>query len=124
MDNGQLTIRDSEVEGGEPAMSERVFGEASEFYRLRTVRVDDADAPDLEWREDILYREPPVQAIEEFAVYRVEIVSVLTDDVVNSLGEYTTEAEALLAMDAASADLDEMTKAAFDGRYVEPGQDG
>jgi hypothetical protein len=101
-------------------MSVNVFGDASEFYRLRVVKVDDADAPDLQWRDDILYREPPVQAVEEYAVYRVEVMSVIDDEVVASLGEYETEDEARDVLAETQDRLDDMTKAQFDAQYVEP----
>lgn len=97
-----------------------IIGDASEFYRTRIVRVDDADAPELQWREDILYRHPPVQAIEEFAVYRVELVELATDDVATSLGEYVTAEEARDVESEVIEALESMTKSAFDARYVEP----
>lgn len=101
-------------------MSGKVFGDASEFYRLRVVRVDDSNSPDLEWRDDILYREPPPGRVEEFAVWRVEVVSVLDDEAVVSLGEYESEAEAEERMADAAGDLESMTKSAFVSRFVEP----
>lgn len=101
-------------------MCSRIIGDASEFYRTRVVRVDDADAPDLQWRDDILYRQPPVQAVEEFAVYRVELVDLATDDVAASLGEYPTE-EAARQVEAEVVEaLESMTKSAFDARFLEP----
>ncbi|TLM74037.1 MAG: hypothetical protein FDZ70_07340 [Actinobacteria bacterium] len=99
-------------------MSDLVIGAADEFYRLRIVRVDDADAPDLEWREDILYREPPAQDMDEYAVWRVEVVSVLDDELVTSLGEYPSEREAEERLGGAQEDLDRMTKSQFDAAYL------
>lgn len=101
-------------------MSEKVFGDASEFYRLRVVRMDDSTGLDLEWRDDILYREPPEGHVEEYAVWRVEVVSVLDDAPVVSLGEYGSETEAEDRMHDAEADLESMTKSAFDARFIEP----
>lgn len=99
-------------------MSGMVIGDASEFYRLRIVRVDDADAPDLEWREDILYREPPVQRVGEYAVWRLEAVAIADDEVLASLGEYESEQEAEARLGEAQEDLDTMTKTEFEARFM------
>lgn len=101
-------------------MGGKIIGDASEFYRLRIVRVDDAGTPELQWRDDILYRQPPVQAVEEFAVYRVEVMDSATEEVVNSLGEYETADEAETILDEIQESLDSLTKKAFDARYVDP----
>lgn len=93
------------------------FGAARDFYRLRIVHVDDLDAPDLEWREDILWRRPPAQHVEEYEVYRVEAVLLEDEDVVTPLGAFDSSAEAHEALDGAQDDLDRMTRAEFEERY-------
>ena len=42
-----------------------VIGGADEFYRLRVTRVDEGEPPDLEWRDDVLYRRPPEESLDE-----------------------------------------------------------
>lgn len=99
-------------------MSEKVLGDASEFYRLRLVRLDEGGEPDLEWREDILWRRPPVQAVEEYEVWRVQVVDVVTDDVVGGLADFEDADEAHAWMGTVQEDLDALTKAEFDERYL------
>jgi len=53
----------------------RTIGAASDFYRLRVTRLNEPDEPDLEWRDDILYREPPHQRMGEIESYAIEAVS-------------------------------------------------
>lgn len=101
-------------------MAGNVIGDAGEFYRLRVMHLDDTGTPDLEWREDILYREPPRQVLGESAYWRVEVVSVTDDSVVASLGEYDSQTEAEQRVADAQEDLDGMTKSQFDSRFIEP----
>ncbi|MBI5232447.1 MAG: hypothetical protein HY876_09825, partial [Coriobacteriales bacterium] len=62
-----------------------VIGPAEDFWRLRLIRVDAEDEPDLEWRDDVLYREQQSAAPQAASVWRVEAVR-LDDDVVWLLG--------------------------------------
>ncbi len=98
-------------------MGRQVIGNADEFYRLRVMRVDESDSPDLEWRDDILWRRPPIDRISEGEVYRVEAVELDNDDAAASLGEFGSSDEAYAWLQSTEADLAEMTKSEFEESY-------
>jgi hypothetical protein len=93
------------------------IGAAEDYYRLRVMRVDDTNEPDLEWREDILYRRPPAQHVDEAERYRVEAVTIAAEDEVTVLGSFDSPEEAYEALAAAEEDLAELTRSEFEGRY-------
>jgi hypothetical protein len=95
----------------------KVIGNADEFYRLRVIHVDEGDVPDLEWRDDILYRRPAGQPTEEYDVWRVEAVDLDDDERVTVLGKFGTADEAHAAYDSLSDDLAVMTRAEFERAY-------
>lgn len=95
----------------------RVIGNADEFYRLRVVRVDSGDSPDLEWRDDILWRRPPAESLAEGDVYRVEAVLIDDEDSAKILAEFDTSDDAQDWFATAEGDLYDMTKAEFEDTY-------
>ena len=97
----------------------KVIGAASDFYRLRLTRLDVTDEPDLEWRDDILYRNPPKQALEECAQYRVEAVNSDDDEDIKAVALFDDSEEAAAFLKGTEEDLMEMTKSAFESRYLE-----
>jgi len=98
-------------------MGRRVIGNADEFYRLRVMRVDASDSPDLEWRDDILWRRPPADSVLEGEVYRVEAVEIEDEDIAVPLAEFGTPDEAYAWLATSDADLSEMTKSEFEETY-------
>lgn len=98
-------------------MTEHVFGEAADFYRLRLVVMDEGDAPELEWREDILWRRPEQQRPDEYELYRVEAVAV-DDETATPLHDFADMTEARMWLSSAEVDLAEMTKAQFEEAYM------
>lgn len=97
----------------------KVIGCAGDFFRLRITRVDASDAPDLEWRDDILYREPPRVAVHEDESYALEAVSVDDPDEVSTIAVYGSSDEAHAALGAVEEDLEELTKSEFERRYLD-----
>lgn len=95
----------------------KAIGAAADFYRLRVMRVDESDELDLEWRDDILYRRPPSQSVDEYERYRVEAVALDDEDAIVSLGAFDSVADAHEALNAAQDDLDELTRSEFEERY-------
>jgi hypothetical protein len=97
-------------------MTERVFGSADDFYRIRILRVDVPDELEWEWRDDILWRRPEEQAQGETARYRVD--AVLKDSAVARTLAETDGADAAreIAL-TADEDLAQLTKRQFDARY-------
>jgi len=96
-----------------------IIGDASDFYRLRLTRLDVTDEPDLEWRDDILYRDPPKQPLGAEKQWRVEAVSVDDEDDVTLVAVFDDADEARAFLDMAEDDLSEMTRSAFEERYCD-----
>jgi hypothetical protein len=96
----------------------RIIGAAEDFYRLRVIRLDETDEPDLEWREDILYRTPPVRELEVTEDWVLESVTLDEDETVTRLGRYESVAEAHAALDEAREALQDLTKSQFEEQYL------
>jgi hypothetical protein len=93
------------------------IGAAADYYRLRVMHVDESDEPDLEWRDDILYRRPVVGALEEYEMYRVEAVALADEEDVTLLGAFDSIEDAHEALADAEEALLEMTRSEFEERY-------
>lgn len=98
-------------------MVRKSFGQASDYYRVRMMHVDDADLPDLAWRDDILWRRPPIEPIEEFELWRVEAVDVADDESVTVIGVFDGQEDAHEALASAEDDLAQITRSEFEERY-------
>ena len=96
----------------------RVIGPSDEFWRVRLSRVDTAAEPDLEWRDDILYREPLSVTVADLREWNVEAVR-LEDDDVALIGSFADEQEARAFLEEAESDLAELTRSAFERKYLE-----
>ncbi len=83
----------------------QMIGAAAEFYRLRITRIDVTDEPELDWHDDILYRDPPVEVTEEEEDWRLEAVH-LEDESVHEIAQFTEEDQARVLMLAIQDDLD------------------
>ena len=100
-------------------MTEHIIGDASDFWRLRVTRIEDGDAPEFEWRDDVLYREHPAQQVDEYATYCLEAISVDDPDTKNRLATYATYEDATAALEEASLALSEMTVSEFEREFFE-----
>lgn len=96
----------------------KIIGNAGDFYRLRVTRMDETDEPDLEWRDDILYREPPAQRVRESQCWALEAVSVDDEDQVTRIACYESSETAYESLDSIAEDLAELTKSSFEERYL------
>ncbi len=96
----------------------QIIGSADEFYRLRVVTVDASDAPALDWREDILWRRPVADGVDERVLQRLEAVAIADMERAWTLGEFVTTSEAHAAMQEADLDLRGMTKSQFEDAYL------
>lgn len=101
----------------------RIIGPADDFYRVRVMRVDLAGDPDLEWRDDVLYRDLPISVEEQGTVWRVEAVR-LADDEPTVLAEFDSADEAHGLLERLEEDLRDLTKAAFEARWIIPATQG
>lgn len=98
-------------------MARKAIGNANDYYRLRVIRMDESDTPEMEWRDDILWRRPPSQQIDEVDLYRVEAVSLDDDDDVTPLATFEDSDDAADALEEAQEALGEMTKSEFEETY-------
>lgn len=101
-----------------------MIGDAAEFYRVRVVRLDEQDEPDLEWRDDILYRTPPHQELHEVETHRVEAVRLDDDTAITDLGRFPDAESARAFVERLEMDLSEMTKSGFEARHFPAPEDG
>ena len=95
----------------------KAIGSASDFYRLRVIRVDATDGLDLEWRDDILYRRPPADDTSESHSFTVEAVVLDDDDVSVALATFAQAEDAYAWLEDACDALGEMTKSEFEESY-------
>lgn len=96
----------------------RIIGPASDFYRLRIARLDESGEPDLEWRDDVLYRTLPAERVEEHESWVVESVTLDDQEAVTSIVRFDSPDEARAYLDSAQQDLEEMTKSQFEERHL------
>jgi hypothetical protein len=94
------------------------IGAAGDFYRVRVTRVTEADAPEFEWREDILWREPAAsEDPTEYLHHRVEVVALDDDENVTVIGVFHSVQDADEAFQGASEDMRNLTRSEFEDRY-------
>jgi hypothetical protein len=93
------------------------IGAAGDYYRVRLTHVDDIDAPEFEWREDILWRAPEAVPAGEYELYRVEAVELVDDAAVTPLGVFESTEDAYEALATATEDLGILTRSEFEEHY-------
>jgi hypothetical protein len=93
------------------------IGQAADFYRIRLRRLDAGGAPDLEWRDDILYREPPSEGPGEQLLFVVEAVELDQPDRAYPLGSYADYEAAVHLRKRAEEELDELTRSQFEASW-------
>jgi hypothetical protein len=98
-------------------MDHAPIGQAAEFYRIRLRRVDAGGPPDLEWRDDILYRETDARGPGEQLLFVVEAVELDQPDRAHPLGSYADYQAAIELQDRAEEDLGEQTRSQFEATW-------
>ena len=94
------------------------IGAASDYYRVRVTRLTEAATPEFEWREDILYRDPPVFSDDDALVHhRVEVVALDDSEKVTIIGVFDATSDATEAFDSATEDMQTLTRSEFEDRY-------
>lgn len=81
-------------------------------------RLDVTEGLDFEWREDVLYREPPAPGLSDVALWCVEAVSLDDLDMVVRVESFERREEAEAFLGRAEDDLHEMTKHQFEESYL------
>ncbi len=94
----------------------RVFGKASDFYRLRVLKVSEDSEINLDWKKDILFRAPQVAPMSTKTWYMVQAVN-MDDESPKSLKRFATGQSAMRFKEKAEDLLGEMTKQQFEERF-------
>jgi hypothetical protein len=97
------------------------IGDAGDFYRLRVIRLDQADVPELDWRDDVLYRRPLADSGREYDVYQVEAIDVDDEECACVLRHFETADGARDWLVTVQEDLGMMTKSEFERTYFVEG---
>ena len=97
-----------------------IIGQAADFYRIRLTRLAELVELDFEWRDDILYRQPPHSDVREEEVWIVEAVELDDEDVVREIGRFAGRDDAEELLEKAQEDLGELTRSRFEGKYLDP----
>jgi hypothetical protein len=95
-------------------MERSPIGMAADFYRIRLRRLDAPVEADLEWRDDILYREPPQGGSGPALVYVVEAVDVDDLETSHPIGSFSAYEEALALQAKVVEDIGEQTRSQFE----------
>lgn len=103
--------------GSEKVMG-NIIGPAADFFRLRVIRIDETQEPNLDWRPDILYRTPPPDDLKERVLYALEAVDLVADDRVQTIAHFHSREDAYDALERVTEDLNEMTRSSFVARYL------
>lgn len=94
------------------------IGAADDFYRVRTIRVSEADAPEFEWRDDVLWRAPAApEPGPDYESFRVEAIAIDDDEDVTVIGVFDSPQDAAEALETAAEDLVNLTRSEFEERY-------
>jgi hypothetical protein len=103
---------------GAATVTDRAIGAAADFYRIRIARIDASDELDLDWRDDILYRTPADAAPGDTVTYRVEAVDVDDPERAWVIAQCADRESAAVQAALAEEDLAEMTRSAFDTKWI------
>lgn len=102
----------------------RLFGKASDFYRLRIITLEEEPRIDFDWDEEILYRSQPSSAPEERQPspktrlhYIVQLVKFDSEEAI-TLKKFNKKEEALRYKTRVEESLTQETKSEFDSRFL------
>ena len=94
----------------------KVFGKASDFYRLRVLKVNEDSDISLDWKKDILFRNPGPSPMSTRIWYVVQAVTI-DDDEPHNIKRFVTGEAAMRFKDKAEELLDELTKKQFEEKF-------
>lgn len=94
----------------------RVFGKASDFYRLRILKVAADSELELDWREDILLRSPP-PAEQKTNVWHILQAVRVDSDQAFSLKMFPDREAAAFHKDEINELLQDLTKQEFEDLF-------
>lgn len=100
----------------------KIIGSADDFYRVRVIAIDTTEDLNLEWRDDVLYRRPQIDPLDEERAYIVEAIALDNEEEAITIGRFDDAAEAAAWADERQLELSEITKSDFEERYFPPSE--
>lgn len=94
----------------------KTFGNASDFYRARSVKLEESKTPQLEWKGDVLYRKEHDDKHKTTTRYKIEVVD-LDGGNRYSISTHKKRASASKSLNLIEEDLRELTKIQFENKY-------
>jgi hypothetical protein len=94
----------------------KVFGDASDFYRVRVIKIEETEMPDFDWEEDVLIKKPKIEIPDSKVKFCVQIVSV-DERKIFPITSFKSETRAKLAKRKIEEDIWELTKNQFEKKY-------
>ena len=94
----------------------RVFGKASDFYRLRVLKVNEDSEPDINWEPDILWRQPETAEQQTKTWYLLQAVSINSEQAF-ALKRFSDGDQAMRYRDKVDELVSELTKQEFEQRF-------
>ncbi|MEL7667694.1 MAG: hypothetical protein AAGU73_05790 [Actinomycetota bacterium] len=95
----------------------KIIGSAADFYRVRVIAIDTTEDLDLEWRDDVLFRRPPVETLDEERAYVVEAVTLDAREETTTLATFDDAGDARAWARERQDELHDLTKSGFEERY-------
>lgn len=95
----------------------KIIGSAADFYRVRVIAIDTTEDLDLEWRDDVLYRRPPSETLDEERAYIVEAVTLDAREETTTLATFGDAGDARSWARERQDELPDLTKSDFEERY-------
>lgn len=94
----------------------KIFGRASDFYRIRLVHLEEVVPPELDWNSYVLFYPPPPYDSQTAFRYRLEVVDVDTGNSV-PLAFFADESQADDVLTEVEEDIENLTKKEFEDKY-------
>lgn len=95
----------------------KIIGSAADFYRVRVISIDTTEDINLEWRDDVLYRRPVTEQLDEERAFMVEAVALDDEERTITIASFEDASEASAWADERQNELSDMTKSDFEERY-------
>ncbi len=93
----------------------KLFGIAGDYYRVRVLKIHEELPADLEWREDVLFREPKAYPSKLKVTYRIHILT--QGRTAHEIANLRSGKEVKSKLRKVKEDLRELTKMQFDKKY-------
>ena len=97
-------------------MKDKVFGQASDFYRLRVIEVVEEEPAELSWQEGASYFPPPLEEGRSAVRFRVEVVELDTEKAY-PFRTFPSLEEAIDLLSQMEEELQVFTKSEFENKY-------